>query len=238
MGRRNASFFYTMTKSQLIIDFKNMIGPAGKGSEVDNTGILYWINEAYTIAVSKITEIFPDYYIKNSTASSVASQIEYALPSDFEKAIGVSVSYDGTTYRKALALNNIDQADPLYETGDVDFTQSQPYYYIAGSKIGILPAPSSTLSNNIKLWYSYVPSELALDADVPELPKRMQFSLKYWAYANYLDQNDEHVAAERMRQRFDNTIDSLVSQLADRQLASPKTVEIIGNADLYTSQYI
>lgn len=227
-----------MTKAQLIADLSNLIGPAGKGSEVDGTGLTYWLNEAYMIAVSKITEIFPDYFTKNSTTSSVANQTEYTLPSDFEKAIMVSVSYDGSTFVEATALNSINQASPLSQTGATGFDQANPFYYIAGNEIGILPAPTSTLSNNIKIWYSYVPSELSLDADVPAIPKRMQYQLKYWAYASYLDQNDEHVAAERMRQRFDITMDTLVAQLSDRQLSTPKTVEIIGSGDLYTSRFI
>lgn len=227
-----------MTKAQLILDLKNMIGPAGKGSEVDNTGLLYWINEAYLLAVGKITEIYPDYFTKNVSTSSVANQTEYTLPSDFEKALMVSVSYDGVTFKEATALNNINQASPLSNTNSTGFDQANPFYYIAGNEIGILPAPSSTLSNVIKIWYAYVPSELSLDADVPAIPKRMQYALKYWAYASYLDQNDEHVAAERMRQRFDVHMDQVVSQLADRQLGTPKTVSVIGSSDLYVSQFV
>lgn len=222
-----------MNKAQLVRDLKNMIGPAGRGSEVDDTGLTYWINEAYMIAVSKIVENVPDYFTKEVTTSSVNGQREYVLPDDFEKIIMASISYDGATYVRALPLNNINQATPVTNTNDSNFNIGQPFYYLSGNEIGFLPTPGTTLTNNIRIWYSAVPSELNDDADVPSIPIRMQYGLKYWAYANYLDQNDEHVAAERMRQRFDATMDALASQLAINRSAEERTVEVSGGDDWY-----
>jgi len=227
-----------MTKAELIADLSNMIGPAGKGSEVGDTGLTYWLNEAYMIVVSKITETMPDFFNKKVTASSVSEQDEYELPSDFEKMVLCSVTYDGTTWVRALPLNNIGQATSITNNNSTDFDQGQPFYYLTAQKIGVLPVFNSSIANSIKIWYSYVPTELSLDADVPAIPLRLQYALKYWAYANYLDQNDEHAAAERMRQRFDVSVEMLVTQLSDRQVDQPRTVEISGGSDLYASQYI
>lgn len=226
-----------MTKAQLLADLKNMIGPAGKGSEVGDVGLTYSLNEAYMVVVSKITETMPDFFNKAVTASSIASQDEYALPSDFEKMVLCSISYDGTTWVRALPLNNIGQATDLTNTNSTNFDQSQPFYYLSAQRIGFLPGFTATISNNIKIWYSYVPTELSLDEDVPAIPLRMQYQLKYLAYANYLDQNDEHAAAERMRQRFDVNIEMLVTQLSDRQVDQPRSVEVSGGDDWYNSQY-
>lgn len=227
-----------MTKAQLIIDLKNMIGPAGKGSEVSDTGLTSWLNEAYMVAVATILEFNPDYFTKNVTASSVISQGEYTLPDDFEKIVLASVSYDGTTWTRALPLNNIGQASAVTQTNNTDFDQSQPFYYLTGNEIGFLPVFGATLSNNIKTWYSYTPSEMEDDEDEPEIPVRMQYQLKYMAYANYLDQNDEHVAAERMRQRFETNIERMAIQLSERQVDQPRSVEVESGDDLYVSQYI
>lgn len=227
-----------MTKASLIADMKSMIGPAGKGSEVGDIGLTYWLNEAYMIIVSKIIETIPDYFNKKVTASSVANQDEYILPTDFEKIVLSSVSYDGVTWVRALPLNNIGQATSITNNNSTDFDQGQPFYYISGQNIGFLPEFTSTISNNIKIWYSYIPTELSLDEDVPAIPLRLQYQLKYLAYANYLDQNDEHAAAERMRQRFDANVETLVSQLADRQADQPRSVEINGGEDLYVSQVV
>ena len=227
-----------MTKANLIIDFKNMIGPAGKGSEVSDTGITTWLNDAYDIIVAAITDAIPDYFTKKSTSSSVANQEEYELPDDFEKAVMLSVSFDGTNYVRALPLNNMGQALDIQQTGSTNFDQSQPFYYLYKDKIGILPKFGTTLSNNIKLWYAYSPTLLSEDGDEPDLPRRLQSIMKYWAYANYLDQNDEHTAAERMRQRFDVQLQRMVDQLVEMQVDQSKTVEI--NQDdqgLYVNDY-
>lgn len=227
-----------MNKAQLIIDLKNMIGPAGRGSEVSNTGLTSWINDAYDIAVSSISDTIPDYFTKLVTASSVANQEEYQLPSDAEKIVMVSVSYDGTNYVRALPLNNIGQALDIQQTSTTNFDQSQPFYYVYKNRIGVLPKFDQTLSNNIKVWYSYSPALLVDDADVPDLPRRFQSILKYYAFANYLDQADEHAAAERMRQRFDVQLERLVLQLAERVVDQSKVVEI--NQDdqgLYLNDY-
>lgn len=215
-----------MTKAQLVNDLKQMIGPAGKGSEVQDPSLTVWINDAYMTAVASITESIPDYFTKVVTASSVASQGEYALPTDFEKVVMASISYDGTNWVRALPLNNVGQALDIQQNQSSNFNISMPFYYIYKKIIGFLPLFSQTLSNVIKVWYSYVPTELSEDTDEPDLPRRMQSILKYNAYANYLDQNDEHAAAGRMRQRFDIQLERMINQLVDQQVDMPKSVEV------------
>lgn len=226
-----------MTKAQLIIDFKNMIGPAGRGSEVGNPGLLVWLNDAYMKTVGIILESNPDYFTKKATTSSVDGTGEYALPSDFEKMVLLSLSYDGTTYVRALPLNNVGQATDIQQTTSTNFDTSQPFYYIFKETLGILPVPSYTGSNNISIWYSYSPSLLEEDSDEPDLPRRMQAILKYDMYANYLDQNDEHVAAEKMRQRFLAEAERLSDQLATRQVDQPRSVEVTGNNGIYFDEW-
>lgn len=203
-----------------------MIGPAGKGTEVGDPALGIWINDAYDIIVASITDTIPDFFTKQSTASSVAGQDVYNLPSDFQKAVLVSISYDGTNWVRALPLNNIGQALDIQQSATTNFDESQPFYYIYKNKIGFLPEFTVTLSNNIKLWYAYNPELMSEDDDEPDLPRRLQSIMKYYAYANYLDQNDEHAAAERMRQRFDVQLMQMVNQLAEQQVDQPRSVEV------------
>ena len=215
-----------MTKAQLIIDLKNMIGPAGKGSEVGNPGFTTWLNDAYELCVSAIINTIPDYFTKKATSSSIANQTEYDLPSDFEKVVMVSVSYDGTNFVRAFPLNSVSQATDIQQSATANFTIDKPFYYLYGGRIGFQPGFTQTLSNNIKLWYVYMPALMVDDEDSPDLPRRFQSILKYGAYANYLDQNDEHGAAERMRLRFDAMVERLVMQLSDQQVDQPRSVEV------------
>ena len=225
-----------MNFATLITDMKQMIGPAGKGSEVSNSGLGLWLNDAYDMVKSLIIDVIPDYFTKQTSTASIASQQEYELPTDFEKMVQVSVTYDGTNYVKATPLNNLNQSDISQSAVD-SFNVASPFYYIYKNKIGLEPTPTITADDAVKVWYSYTPAELNEDTDEPDLPRRFQSILKFWAYANYLDQNDEHTAAERMRVRFDVQLERLVQQLAEQQVDQPKTVEITDNQDLYVGDY-
>jgi hypothetical protein len=226
-----------MTLAQLLVDLKNMIGPAGKGTEVQSSGLTSWINDAYDTVVASINDTMPDFYTKVQTASTIAGQQEYVLPDDFEKVVAVSITYDGTNWVKAIPLNNLNQSD-VTQTITHNFDVSQPFYYVYKNKIGFEPIPTQTLSNSIKVWYAYAPVLLTEDNDEPDLPRRLQAILKLSAYANYLDQNDEHAAAERMRMRFDAQLERLVDQLSQQQVDKPRTVEIENDdLGLYRMEY-
>lgn len=215
-----------MNKAALVRDLKNMIGPAGKGSEVSDSDLTVWLNEAKDKVVAEILDTIPDYYNKVVTTTLIANQNEYSLPDDFEKILWVSLSYDGSNWYKVLPLNNVGQATDIQQNVSTNFTQSQPFYYLVNGAIGILPTPDAIIDNGLKISYSYLPDDMSEDSDEPDIPKRFHKYLKYWAYANYLDQNDEHVAAERMRLRFDALITKQVDALSDRVVDRPKTVEI------------
>lgn len=62
-----------MTKAELIVDLKNMIGP---GVEVDNTGLLTWLNDAYLYMVDEISKNNPEFFTKSSVANTIADQQE------------------------------------------------------------------------------------------------------------------------------------------------------------------
>jgi hypothetical protein len=225
-----------MTLSEMVIDLKNMIGPAGRGSEVENSGLKVWLQEAYADTVDLITSVNPDYFVKVSTTSALQNQSEYALPSDFEKAIAVNINYSGDTdgWVTVVPLQNINLI-PTYSSSDSRFTTAAPRYYLLGNVIGVLPAPTAAGDNNIKIVYSCLKAELG-DNSSPALPRRFHYKLKYLAYANYLDQNDEHVAAERMRMRFETDVLRHAESLAKRNVDVPDSVLITDGADMYTTE--
>lgn len=226
-----------MTKGQIIADLQKIIGP---GSEVDAGGLLVWVNDAYMQMVDEIVKTNPDFFAKSATASTISGQQEYALPDDFEKALMVNIQIDGT-WKRAVPLQNINQIPTVADTtSGQGFSWANPRFYIVDGTIGFMPIPDENGTDNIKMWYVYTPDELSADADVPAIPSKYHHILKYAAYANYLDQDDEHAAAERMRIRFDGLVQRMIESLVDRQIDEPKTVEITQNHDLYIdeTQYI
>lgn len=210
-----------------------MVGPAGKGSEVSNSGIGVWLQEAYEDVVDEILRNRPDYFTKTATTSSIQNQAEYSLPSDFVKIQQVEVDYAGTgSWVKVAPLQNIGLMKS-YSRTDNGYTTAEPKYYLLGNKIGLQPIPTASVANCIKIIYSYLVPEIG-DTEEPSLPRGLQRKLKYLAYANYLDQNDEHVAAERMRLRFEAAVDKFIDNIMERNVDVPPSVVITQGADLYT----
>lgn len=226
-----------MTKGSIITDLKNLIGP---GIEVDDGGLLTWVNDAYMQMVDEIVKVNPDFFSKSATTSSYNAQQEYELPSDFEKALMVNIQHDGE-WKRALPLPNINFV-PIHARTDSSqgYSWAAPVFYIHDEYMGFMPIPDETTAGAIKLWYIYTPSELSADGDVPAVPSKFHHIIKYGAYANYLDQDDEHAAAERMRLRFDALVQRMVESMVDRQIDEPKSVEITSNRDLYIdeTQYV
>lgn len=223
-----------MTHAQLIKDLKKMIGP---GIEVDDGGLTVWINDAYMHVIDEIQKVNPDYFTKSASTDLVAEQQEYDLPEDYDRVTMVNVKYDGA-WQRALPFDAINSVPVISRSDSLQgFTRDKPYYYIVGDNIGFMPIPGETVTNGLKLWYVYTPTELENDADEPAIPRKYHHILKYGAYANYLDQDDEHVAAERLRQRFDDRVNLMVESISQNQVDDPKSVLVTSGLDLYYDEF-
>jgi len=217
-----------MTKAQLVTDLQNLIGP---GPEVDAAGLTTWLNDAYLYVCDEITQSNPDFFTLSSTASLITNQAEYLLPSDFERILMVEIEVAGV-WRRALPLPEINKVPISESTQSQGFTDAMPVYYLYGGKIGLRPNTYTT-GDTIKIWYVYTPTELSADSDTPAIPTKYHHILKYGAYANYLDEDDEHGPADAMRNRFDKRIQSMIESMDTNQLDEPKSVTITHNYDLY-----
>jgi hypothetical protein len=225
-----------MKLGEIVSDLKAMIG---EGVNVSDSYLVNWINEAYSHAIDEIVKVNPDFFTKSQKTSTVNGQQEYTLPSDFEKIVMVNWNIDGD-WRRVFPMGNADIRDiPVKERAseaNQGYSTAEPYYYIYGNAVlGLMPVPTETATYNLKIWYVYTPSQLVDDDDSPDFPDRYHHILKYQAYANFLDQDDEHAAAERMRQRFDAYVQRMIENLAERQVdAQSKSVQISQNVDFYT----
>lgn len=227
--RLRAVFFFDMNKAAIVNDLKRMIGP---GVEVDDTGLAVWVNDAYMYMVDEITKVNPDFFTDTATNTTTTGRSEYDLPSDFEKMIMVNAQYDGQ-WTRVLPIPLINNVPVLADTSlYTQYTAAQPGFYIYGDQLGMIPAALND-TDTIKLWYVYTPAELSADSDTPEFPAKYHHIIKLGAYANYLDQDDEHVAAENMRRRFERRVEEMVEGISENQVDQPKSVSITQNMDMY-----
>lgn len=222
-----------MTRGQIITDLKAMIGP---GCEVSDGLLATWVNDYYMQIVDEIVKVNPDYFTKSSTTSINANQQEYDLPDEFEKIVMVNIKINGI-WKRALPMGNADiRHIPSHSdtTSTQGFTTADPRYYLVGDNVGFMPIPDTSVASGLKVWYVYTPDPLDSDSDIPAFSSKYHYMIKYGAYANYLDQDDEHAAAERMRQRFDAYVQRMMENIQDKQVDEVRSVEISQNQDMYS----
>lgn len=221
-----------MQRGNLVTDVKSLIG---KGHDLSDSEIITWINDAYMQMVDEIIKVNPDYFNKSVTTASYNGQREYVLPDDFVKITNVNIKHAGEWVR-VLPMGNADKRfiPIIAETEDQGFLWSEPKYYVNGGRLGIMPIPDETTTDAIEIWYTYTPTTLDLDTDEPAIPEQYHRYIKYCAYANWLDRDDEHVSAERARNRFDGLVARMVETLSNQQEDEVRRVERSENLDLYS----
>lgn len=224
-----------MTRGEIIQDLKNLIGP---GVQVDDSGLNVWVNDSYGQMVDRIIEVVPDYYYKKYQFATMSGTAEYDMPADFEAVSSVNWNVGGTETKVfPMADANFRMVSTIESDNSQGWTTARPGYYLLGrSTLGLRPIPQNT-GDTVTVYYQYTPDELTEDDDVPDFPVRYHHVIKFMAYANYLDLDDEHAAAERMRQRFDFMVERMIDNITTRQTDQTKSVVVSQNADLYLGYY-
>lgn len=221
-----------MTAGQILADLKALIGP---GNIATDTQLYTWINESYQYMVDQINQTQPNYFTISALTDLVANQWEYAMPTDCERVIMANANFTGS-WRRLTALQEINQI-PVYQnintsSGPIVFTELNPVYYEVGGNVGILPMPTANVTGGLKLWYVQQVADLTAN-DTPLFGARYHALIKLGAYANYLDLDDQHQAAEQKLQRFEQRVQSMCESIAERQQDDPKQIEIAEQGDLY-----
>lgn len=138
----------------------------------DSTQLAYFtglVNEAYYNVVSEILGAqdmwdfddtnYTDYPI--ATTPLVASQRDYALPTDY-KVLGlkrVDVTYDGSIYHQAQSIDSTQFSDDLGNTTyeDNNFSTTSPAYDAKANSIWIYPlATAAQVSAGAKIRIEYI----------------------------------------------------------------------------------
>jgi hypothetical protein len=175
-----------MTLNEMLADLNARIGSE---PEIDNAQMTYWINQAMR---AFCMESDFSWLEKKQTASTVASQAEYVVPTDYKRATEVQI--DSTSTSKNVYRFTPHELRDLVETSEKTFTEF-------GGKLVIHPTPSTTTSNNIELWYIRKPTNLTdagdspSDSDIANMPEEYHEALILYAFATYNSYDEEQSEA-------------------------------------------
>lgn len=219
-----------MTAGQILTSIKAKIGP---GNIATDDQLLSWLNDAYFYICDAFTQENPDFLTTSDKTDLIQNQFEYWLPANCEKVVMVNVNFTGQ-WRRLTPLQEVGQVPHLADvTQPVFFTELNPKYYITGNKLGILPINTGpTVSGGIELWFVATPLLLTA-SDSPLFKEKYHYLIKDLVYADYLDLDDQHQAAEILRNRVDNRIEKAIASMTESQIDEPKSIEIVVDTELY-----
>ncbi|RMG70787.1 MAG: hypothetical protein D6710_06835 [Nitrospirae bacterium] len=127
--------------------------------------LLGFINEAHQKVYDELCMFYDGWFKQSTTISLVAGQIEYDLPTDFKRLLKVILQKSGgTLLNRPIKLRYIPYQQ--YEDFNQVYTTLDTLsYYLAGTKIGVLPKPKTAVTDALKIEYIPVPSDLTLSGN-------------------------------------------------------------------------
>lgn len=117
------------------------------------------INQSIAELYDLLINADPDYYLSSDDISVTSGTANYALASDFYKAVGVDVQ-DTDSNWYVMRKFNFAERNQLQDTGT---ERLDARYRIMGSNLRLRPTPAWT--GTVRLWYIPAPTVLTSDSD-------------------------------------------------------------------------
>jgi hypothetical protein len=136
--------------------------------QINDSDITRWVNDAQRFVVMQSDGLLQ----KAATADLVANQQEYSVPTDLLILRSISTRLTASTpYFPLIGLSpqEFDQKIGDWDGGSVN-SGTAGYYHIYGTVIKLWPIPVATLTAGLKIYYSKIPTDVAVDADTIDLP--------------------------------------------------------------------
>lgn len=185
------------TLADLITEARSLIGQTvAANSQITNTQLTTWSNEAYRTFVARLGAIPETEY------SLVAALGNISLSANMLTPLRAYIYNASTTkYEKLLIIgpDQLENIDPGWLSADT----GSPSYFVRRSTFTayLYPQPDSNyLAQDIKFYTIAFPTELSADSDTPDLPK------------NLIDLIPHYMAwrAFQQMQQTDKAIDKLI----------------------------
>lgn len=155
-----------MIEEESEIDSTSSDGLSHIRGEWSDSEILHWLNLADIHITKKIIEASEQYYEETDTSLGyIKDQREYDISSIFGGRIWKITAVERTDVsaqnRFLFALDQF-QDQQQYEGTSIAalVVPFRDRFYIRGKFLGILPTPDTTIANNIKLYFNFIPAKM------------------------------------------------------------------------------
>lgn len=157
--------FANNTVKTIFDDFSSLLN-SKELTLVSNDDMFSWLNEGIALMRNKLNLSNPEYTVSTlKTLTIIAGTSEYLLDSDFGDLVqiidGESTPINAATIKQAMA-----------------YTGNQPYYYLRGRYIGIVPTPTVATTYNYR--YRSRGTRLTSYDDLVDLPDHGFYVVKDW----------------------------------------------------------
>ena len=162
-----------ITNSRIYLDESN-------AADFTAAEVLSQINYSYHYVVSKVVEIYEEFYLTTTprTYSTTENQQEYTLDTTLLKIERVEINMlpntTGSVAQRAFAIKMNELPLRVGNSLVTAGTTSTIGYYIIGSqsvqRIGFVPIPTQTGTNNISVWGIEAPADLSSNSDSVLIP--------------------------------------------------------------------
>lgn len=136
--------------------------------QINDSDIVRWVNDAQRHIISSNELLLQ----KIATADVIATQQDYALPSDLFMLRSISMKSGSiSTYYPLQGSNQADFNALLGGWDTNTISQGIPaYYHVFANILKLYPIPQTTVTAGLKLFYTRYPTDLSIDTDVIDLP--------------------------------------------------------------------
>lgn len=163
------------------------------GAQITDADITDWANDAQ-IDITRKTECLQEHV----ETDSVAADASYDVPTDFLRLR--LVEYNG----KKLDRVELEERNQLNKYATNSSPTGEPQiYYVWGRKIWLYPAPESSGTGVLDIFYVKHPAEMSGDSDIPEIPTQYHEDIVRYCLARAKELDEEDEKAESTMQDYE-----------------------------------
>ena len=170
--------------------------------QLTDADIVRWINDAQREIARTNDEVLETI----ATAGVTAGTLDYALPSDLLRLRSVRFGN-----RKIEGLSLQEANDKIVNVENpTAYQQGVPqYFWVYAGRINLYPVPSATDIDDLKLYYTRLPADVAVDADVPELHLKYHLAIVQYVLQQAYEMDEDWAASGNKSSQFVDNLNSL-----------------------------